>query len=249
MTYHQFAYLYDLLMKDVPYDDWLSFLVRKIEKYGDESIQTIMDLACGTGELSIKLANQGYHVLGVDLSEHMLAVANKKANENQCEISFYQQSMAELAGFENLDCVVCFCDSLNYLQTEEEVKATFQRAYESLRQDGLFIFDVHSIYKISQIFMNQTFCGNEEEVSYIWNCFQGENPNSVEHDLSFFVQVNENSNLYERFDEYHFQRTFPILQYTNWLEEAGFTVLEINGDFNDLPVSDHTERVFFTAKK
>lgn len=249
MTYQHFAYIYDDLMKDVPYDLWLDFVKRKIEKYGEGFTSSIIDLGCGTGELSIRLVKAGFQVSGVDLSEDMLAVANEKANAHNCHIDFYQQSMAELSGFHEVDCIVCFCDSLNYLQTEEEVIQTFKKSYESLRKGGLFIFDVHSIYKVSQIFMNQSFVNSDEEVSYIWNCFPGEFPNSVEHDLSFFVKVRDSENLYERFDEYHFQRTFPIRRYQDWLMQAGFTILEISGDFQDTLPADDYERVFFTVKK
>lgn len=249
MTYTHFSYLYDDLMKDVPYNQWLDFVMRRIKKYGNHSIHTILDLGCGTGELSIKLTGAGFQVSGVDLSEHMLAVANEKAKTHHADIHFYQQSMAELTGFEKIDCVVCFCDSLNYLKTEEEVLQTFKRTFESLKSGGLFMFDVHSIYKISQIFMNQSFVNNGEDVSYIWNCFPGEDPNSVEHDLSFFVKAPGRDHVYERFDEYHFQRTYPIVQYQKWLEEIGFTVLDISGDFQDTRPQNQCERVFFTAKK
>lgn len=115
----------------------------------------------------------------------MLAVAQAKAEQNGLQIPFYLQNMAELEGFSEFDIIGIFCDSLNYLKTESEVKDTFMRAHAHLKRDGLFIFDVHSIYKIMQIFMNQTFAENDEEISYIWHSYQGEYPNSVEHDLSF----------------------------------------------------------------
>jgi SAM-dependent methyltransferase len=249
MTYKHFAFLYDELMKDVPYDAWLAFVKRKLAKYGNSSVHSFIDLGCGTGALSIRLAKEGFSVIGVDLSEHMLAIANQKAIAENCRIEYYQQSMAELSGFTDIDCVVCFCDSLNYLQTEDEVKQTFKQTFTSLKKDGLFIFDVHSIYKISQIFMNQSFVCNDEEVSYIWNCFPGDVPNSIKHDLSFFAKVLDHDNLYERFDEYHLQRTFPVIQYQEMLEEAGFTILEVSGDFEDISLSDNCERVFFTVRK
>ena len=60
-----------------------------------------------------------------------------------------------------------FCDSLNYLQTEQDVIRTFERVQQHLKQGGLFLFDVHSLYKMNALFIDQTYAYNGEEISYI----------------------------------------------------------------------------------
>lgn len=246
MTYNSFAYLYDRLMDDVPYPSWVELVNRYCQKHNLGGNPSLLDLACGTGSLSLLLHEAGYRVTGVDLSEDMLSVAAVKAGEAGAAIPFYQQDMRELEGFDPFDVITIFCDSLNYLSSEDDVHRTFRRAFEHVKEGGLFLFDVHSIYKISQIFMNQTFSGNEEDVSYIWNCFPGEHPNSVEHDLTFFMRNDDD--LYERFDELHQQRTFSVLDYKKWLEEAGFRNIEVTSDFGET-LSDEAERIFFAAQK
>ncbi|WP_066064030.1 class I SAM-dependent DNA methyltransferase [Neobacillus soli] len=252
MSYEQFAYLYDELMKDAPYDEWVQFVKEKCLKYSVTNGSTapqLLDLACGTGELSVRFAENGFQVTGVDLSEDMLAVAQAKAEEAGVKgIPFFQQNMADLDGHGQFDVIGIFCDSLNYLETEAEVIATFANVIEHLSDKGIFIFDVHSIYKIAEVFINQTFALNEEEVSYIWNSFPGELPNSVEHELSFFV-LDEKTGKYDRFDELHLQRTYPIEQYSNWLLEAGFELLEVCADFDDTVPSTNSERILFVARK
>lgn len=247
MSYEQFAYLYDELMKDAPYHQWVQFVNEKLEKY---SVQgpglSFLDLACGTGELSVRLAKAGFKVTGVDLSADMLAVAQAKAEEAGVRIPFYQQNMADLEGLGQFDVIGIFCDSLNYLSTEQEVQDTFLHAYHHLKEDGVFVFDVHSLYKISQVFMNQTFVDDGEEISYIWNSFPGDDANSVEHELSFFV-LDERTGMYNRFDELHFQRTYPVHQYTDWLEQAGFKRIEVNADFEHVNPQAQSERIFFIA--
>ncbi|MFJ8264669.1 class I SAM-dependent DNA methyltransferase [Peribacillus asahii] len=247
MSYERFAYVYDELMKDAPYEKWLALLTAKLEQYGVQGKQ-LLDLACGTGEMTIELARNGFHVTGVDLSDEMLLVAQEKAFKRGVSIPFYQQNMAELEGLGSYDCITIFCDSLNYLKTENEVLQTFRGIYHHLREGGLLLFDVHSIYKMEHIFHNNTFAVNEEEVAYIWSCFPGEAPYSVEHDLSFFVQDAE-SGLYERFDEFHYQRTYMPSQYKDWLEEVGFEVLEVLADFEEAPVEDQAERILFVVRK
>jgi 2-polyprenyl-3-methyl-5-hydroxy-6-metoxy-1,4-benzoquinol methylase len=246
MNYGEFAYIYDELMKDVPYHLWIEWVKKKSSRF--QHPIKIMDLACGTGELSVRLSRLGYEVTGVDLSADMLTVAKAKADEENANIAFFQQNMTELEGFPPFDMIICCCDSLNYLSTEQEVKQTFFKVFQHLKNGGMFLFDVHSIFKISQIFMNQTFVSNEEEISYIWNCFPGEESNSVIHDLTFFVK-DDRKHCYHRFDELHVQRTFSIQQYSQWLEEAGFMIEEITADFQSLPPVDTSERIFFSAMK
>ncbi|MFC4320851.1 class I SAM-dependent DNA methyltransferase [Litchfieldia salsa] len=247
MSYERFAYLYDRLMEDVPYEKWLDFLQKKIEQYSHRKMDIILDLACGTGEISVPLSQLGFQVVAIDLSDDMLSVANEKAAEANQQIMFYQQNMTELEGLPQFDVIVIFCDSLNYLSTSEEVIKTFQHVKKYLKEDGLFLFDVHSIYKMNHLFLNQTYVGTEDDVSFIWNCFPGSAEHSVEHELSFFV-LDEETSMYERFDEVHYQRTFPIEEYEKWLTDLGFEVLEINGDF-DQHVTNESERIFYTAKK
>ncbi|MEH7109561.1 class I SAM-dependent DNA methyltransferase [Bacillus sp. JJ1764] len=247
MSYEHFAYLYDELMRDAPYDDWVQYVKSKMLKYGIKG-NRMLDLACGTGELSVRFAKEGFQVTGIDLSEDMLAVAQMKAAEAGLQIPFYQQNMAALEGVGNTDIIGIFCDSLNYLETEEEIKSTLDHAHRALNDGGLLIFDVHSIYKVSEVFVNQTFAINEDEISYIWNSFPGEGSNSVEHELSFFV-LDEKSGKYDRYDELHFQRTYPVEHYSSWLAESGFKLLEINADFEEQPPQNNSERVFFVAMK
>ncbi|MEH7093792.1 class I SAM-dependent DNA methyltransferase [Neobacillus vireti] len=247
MSYEQFAYLYDELMKDAPYDQWVSFVKNMLVKYEIEAT-SLLDLACGTGELSVRFAKQGLDVTGVDLSEDMLSVAQVKAEAAGVKIPFFQQDMANLEGQGQFDVIGIFCDSLNYLQTEEDVLSTFLNVHQHLHDHGIFIFDVHSIYKMTDVFINQTFALNEDKISYIWNSFPGDDPNSVEHELSFFV-LDERTGKYDRIDELHYQRTYSIDQYSDWLDTAGFQLLEMSADFEQFEPMKESERIFFVAKK
>lgn len=247
MSYEKFAYLYDELMQDAPYDLWVDFVQRKRKKY-DVQGKSLLDLACGTGELSVRFAKEGLEVTGVDLSEDMLSVAQAKSEGMGMKIPFFQQDMAELGGFEQFDMIGIFCDSLNYLLSEEMIEKTFLNVYHYLKKGGLFLFDVHSLYKVNQQFVNHSFSYNGDDLAYIWNSFSGEFTNSVEHELSFFV-LDEQSGKYDRFDEVHFQRTFPIEQYSKWLHQTGFNLLEITADFESKEPQSSSERIFFVVQK
>lgn len=247
MSYEQFAQVYDELMQDAPYDQWVAFVLERLKEHHIEGNE-LLDVGCGTGELSVRFAQQGFSVTGVDLSPDMLTVARSKADEKGLQIPFFEQDMADLEGLEGYDMIGIFCDSLNYLPSEEKVLRTFLNAFAALRVGGVLFFDVHSIFKITEVFMNQTFTVNDEHIAYIWSCFPGEFPNSVEHELSFFVQDMDDGK-YNRIDEFHEQRTFSIEQYSEWLEEAGFEILEISADFVGKPPKQNSERIFFMARK
>lgn len=247
MMYEKFAMLYDALMADAPYDRWVEFVLNA-RKLWNPSAKSVLDLACGTGEIGVRLAKLGFNVTGVDLSADMLTIAQQKASETGVDIPFFQQNMSELELPNRYDIIIIFCDSLNYLEREKEVVETFRRCQMLLNDDGLLLFDVHSPAKIEKGFIDKTFAYNGEDVSYIWNCFPGEHPYSVEHELTFFV-YDERTGKYERFDEWHKERTFPIEQYRDWLVECGFSILSIAGGFSFEPVSEHAERIFFCAQK
>ncbi|WP_209122966.1 class I SAM-dependent methyltransferase [Alkalihalobacillus sp. BA299] len=245
MNYEQFAYLYDQLMKDAPYDEWLTFTEKMLQTYLPEA-RELLDVGCGTGELMLRLAKAGYDVTGVDLSSDMLMVASEKLEAAKLNASFYEQDMRRLEGLGPFDAILTYCDSLNYLASPEEVQMAFSSFYQALKGEGLLLFDVHSCFKMDTVFAGQVFADDEENVSYIWKAFEGERPHSVEHDLTFFVRNEDKS--YSRYEEFHQQRTYPIEQYNQWLIEAGFTIVNISADFGQ-ELSEESERIFFIAKK
>jgi SAM-dependent methyltransferase len=246
MNYEKFAYMYDKLMSDAPYDQWVSFVL-EVMKQNEIVNGKILDVGCGTGNIAIPLSELALAVTAVDLSAEMLMIAQAKSQEKQTDVKFFQQDMRELEGLGTFDVVISLCDSINYLNNQDEVATTFQGVYDHLNNSGIFIFDVHSIYKIDEIFRGNTFADSGEEIAYIWECFAGESDHSIEHELSFFMK-NERG-LYERFDELHKQRTYPIEVYKQALENTGFTVEQVTGDFSLATLPKNSLRWFFVAKK
>ncbi|WP_027725728.1 class I SAM-dependent DNA methyltransferase [Tuberibacillus calidus] len=245
-AYQHFATFYDVLMSDAPYDLWVEFLKRKTLQYGITGGR-LLDVGCGTGTLALMLSATGYQVTGVDLSEEMLAVALDKALQEDVNVHFIQQDMRHLDLGETFEVVTAFCDVMNYLENESDVMSSLQSVYHHLAPGGLFLFDVHSVYKMDCLFRNHSFSYAGEDLAYIWDVFEGAFPHSVEHEISFFVE--ESPGLYRRFDECHRQRTFPVEFYKSRLEQTGFTVLSVEGDFKEGRPAEDAERLFFTAVK
>jgi cyclopropane fatty-acyl-phospholipid synthase-like methyltransferase len=245
-SYQHFAFLYDVLMDEAPYEKWLDFFQKKVSGHLN-SAKSLLDIGCGTGTLAIQLAGQGFNVTGVDLSDEMLAVSASKLAETDQRITFVQQDMRQLQLGQTFPIATAFCDVINYLESFEDVKETFSSVYDHLDDGGLFLFDVHSVYKMDHIFQGASFCSADPELSYIWECFEGAHEHSIEHELSFFVQ--EDNGFYRRYDETHKQRTFDKADYVLALEDAGFKLISVEGDFEEGAPHEHAERLFFTAIK
>lgn len=243
-SYERFAEVYDELMTDIPYAQYVEWISRFAPA---TQYKNLLDIGCGTGTLACLLHEAGYNVTGIDLSEDMLAVASARMNANGISMPLYAMSMDELDGFDNLDVAIIPIDSINYVKEEANVFETLKRIYESLRDGGQLFFDVHSLFKMDSIFLDGPFTYDDGEITYVWHTEPGDFEHSVYHQMTFFVQT-ENG-LFERFDEEHFQRTFAIKQYEAWLTELGFTSVEVTSDWSDEAPHDESERIFIRAVK
>lgn len=245
MSYESFAYLYDELMEDAPYDKWYDFTKNYVNQYHPNA-KTILDVGCGTGEMIVRYAKAGFQVTGVDLSSDMLTVAQEKVEQLGLSCQLFEQDMRALEGLPTFDVVTVYCDSLNYLETENDVFLAFQQFHQVLNENGLLLFDVHSEYKMKHIFDHATFAEDLGHLAYIWHTFPGEKENSVEHELTFFVE--RENGYYERFEENHYQRTLSVQTYKRLLKEAKFEIVNITSDFSNT-ITEQCERLFFVAKK
>ena len=160
-AYEALAGCYDELTYDIRYEKTLTFFERLCAR---EQCQPhlVLDLACGTGSLSMLLAGRGYRVIGADLSEDMLAEAERKARElPECSRPFFIcQPMQRLRLAEPVDAVICALDSLNYLTRPDDCRKTLRRVYNALKSGGLFVFDINTPTKLrgldGQVFLDET---------------------------------------------------------------------------------------------
>ncbi|ASS74761.1 hypothetical protein CIG75_07075 [Tumebacillus algifaecis] len=246
-SYGDFAQYYDRLMQDAPYDSWLTFFEQALARY-DLMPRHIADLGCGTGTISLALYEQGYKVTGVDLSEDMLAQAGAKLTSHSPRLRFLCQDLRELHLPEACDLAVSFCDSLNYITDEADLGQIFARVKQQLRPNGVFLFDMHSLYKLREKLGQNVFYEVGEEVTYLWQSRFDEASSTVEYDITFFALEDDAEQLYRRFHEYHVQRAYELDTVKRLLKDAGFQTVEVYADFCwDVP-TDLTERYFFVAR-
>lgn len=242
-SYETFAKVYDSIMDDSLYEKWTDFSLRHFPK----NKKKLLELACGTGIQSVYFKQSGLDVTGLDLSPEMIKVAQKRAEAENIEIPFIQGNMLDLSGVGTYDLVTCYSDSICYMEDEVAVGDVFEQVYHHLNDGGVFIFDVHSTYQVNEVFPEYSYHENAEDFAFIWDSYSGEAPNSIVHELTFFVE--EENGLFSRYDEVHEERTYEVLTYDILLEEAGFRDIKIYADFEDKEPVNDSKRWFFVAKK
>lgn len=245
MAYETFAFVYDEVMDETLYQQWLAFSLRHLPKTTNQ----ILELACGTGALAVEFAQAGFEVTGLDLSEEMLTLASDRALEADTNVNWIAGDMLDLTDIGTYQAVTCFSDSLCYMQDETQVKQVFAGVYQLLEDTGTFIFDVHSLFQIDEVFPAYSFHDQTEDFAFLWDSYPGSEKHSIEHFLTFFVEEQEGSGRFIREDELHQERTYPLESYLRMLENSGFSKVEAFSDFTDEAASEKSKRWFFVAYK
>lgn len=245
-AYTDFAAVYDTFMDETPYEDWSAFLCGRLRQEGIAD-GLVLDLGCGTGTLTELLAEAGYDMIGVDLSAEMLNIAMEKRERSRKEILYLCQDMRELELYGTVRAVVCVCDSLNYLLEEEDLLETFRLVNNYLDPGGLFVFDFNTVYKYETVIGDTVIAENRELCSFIWENYYHAGEEINEYDLTVFVQ--EEEDLFRRFQETHYQRGYRLEQVKRLVEEAGLLFEEALDADTRGEATAQSERIYVLARE
>lgn len=244
-SYISFADFYDGLTENVEYDKRCEYILKVFEKHNHKPA-LLLDLACGTGSLTIELAKTGIYVYGVDASAEMLCQAQSKAMEEGLQIFFLCQQMQELELYGLVDTCVCTLDSINHLESEEDVQAAFNALSIYMEKSGLFVFDVNTLYKHREILANNTFVYDTEDVFCVWQNTLLED-DVVEIDLDFFELAEDGA--YIRSSESFCEKAYSHEKIAEMLQKAGFKLLACYGDMSFEKPKDDEQRAIYVAQK
>ncbi len=244
-AYETFASVYDLFMGQTEEDNRLTHIRAIWEKY-DSAPRTILDLGCGTGSALLPLAQEGFDVIGVDLSPEMLAEADRKARENGVSVRLFCQDMTELELDEQADCILSLCDCMNYLTEEGQLAAALRRAAAHMKPEGLLLFDMNTEYKFREVLGQGSFGAAEERAAYIWENDYDAEEKINEYYVSFFIEREDG--LYERVEEYHYERAYTTEEIERTLREAGLELLEVTDGYCFAAPHEKSERLLFVAR-
>lgn len=290
-SYSAFAYVYDELMDNVPYDAWAEYLIGLLKENGvPEGL--VCELGCGTGQMTRRLAAAGYDMIGIDLSEEMLDVAREQeygayegeddfdeeefagsasdageefsgeadADTTESSILYLQQDMRSFELYGTVSAVVSICDSMNYMTSDEDLLQVFRLVNNYLDKDGVFIFDMNTEYKYKELMGDTTIAENREDVSFIWENLYDEEKRLNEYCLTLFAKVeaeddeeeneeNGRAALYEKYEEVHLQRAYPLDEVKRLLAEAGMTFVAAYDVLTHETPGPECERMYIVAKE
>lgn len=235
MAYELFSYYYDSLMDQSFYKDYYSF-INEVATF-----ESVLELACGTGEIAIRLTKDQKEVYATDLSKDILEVAKIKAMQADVTLMLARIDMTDFQVDRQVDLVLCLCDSINYILDKENVSKTFKNAYLATKEQGTFIFDVNSIFKMENTLLNYHEKEDDNEFYFEWKVSKlgyGE----IKHDIWIHDKI-EKEKIYEE----HFQKTLEVKEYMEMLHNVGFKQIELFSDFKEY--KENGERVIFVCRK
>lgn len=245
-SYAAFADYYDALTQNVDYNRYADYLCQILERERHDAGITL-DLACGTGSLTLALFDRGLDVYGIDGSPDMLSIAQQKAADQEKQILFLCQKMQKIDLYGTVNTVFCVLDSINHMTAEQDVQNTFARVSLFLDPGGYFVFDVNTVYKHAQVLANNTFVYDTDAVYCVWqNQYQGGETHLVDITLDFFAQENQ---VYYRSGEQFRERAYPVEQLQSMLEQAGLETVAIYDEMTFDPPKADSQRLVFVTKK
>lgn len=242
-SYEVLSSYYDRFTDDVGYGQWAEYIETHFRRANLQP-ETILDLACGTGSLTVELAQRGYHIIGVDASEEMLSLAAQRSISLTPRPFFVHQRMEALTLPYQMDACICCLDSINYITNPHALEEAFCRVWKSLSPNGMFIFDINTPKKFLDI-AGQSFVREDEDVFCIWQCLIHENLCTYDFDIF----ENQGKNHWARFKEQHEERIYPTEILRSYLEKAGFEDISVYPELRFDTITGEEHRVFFTARK
>lgn len=245
-AYTGFAEVYDTFMDNIPYGEWCRYLTGLLKKYGVED-GLVLDLGCGTGSVTELLSEEGYDMIGVDNSEDMLQIAMDKRAASGRDILYLLQDMRDFELYGTVAAVVSICDCMNYILEYDDLVEVFSLVNNYLDPEGIFIFDLNTIYKYENVLGESTIAEDREESSFIWENYYDQDTMVNEYDLALFIRMEDD--LYRKYVETHYQKAYSLDTVKRALSEAGMDFVAAYDAFTENPIREDSERIYVVARE
>ena len=243
--YRALSAFYDRLMPKSDNEARADYLLALFARFGKPP-HSLLDLACGTGEMTETLAKRGLDMTGVDGSEEMLLEAADKVQGFTPDVLLLRQDMRELDLRDVVDGAVCLQDSLNHLLKTADLQAVFDRLRLFVAPGGLVLFDMNTPYKHREILGNNDFILETDGLVCNWQNLYTEKTATVDMQLDFFEE--QPDGCYVRTSDFVRERAYTLKTIKQILEKAEFELCAVFADGTfDEPAAD-CERWMLVAK-
>lgn len=240
-VYTKLAEIYDEIMSEVDYDLWADYIDALMLKHHPHP-KTVMELACGTGSLTLSLDElECYSLSGTDKSPQMIAKAKQKNDARRCNVDFSVMNFLNITDNRRYDIVLCLFDSINYLHNPQDIIQFLNESKKLLTPESLLIFDfttpVNSIEAIE-------YLHNEEgTTSNNFHFYRSSTYNDEEqiHINRFRIQAltPDRQTVQEEFMEIHKQKIYTLEQ---MLGIIGHTAYRIEAKYDGFEFQEAHEK-------
>ena len=231
------ARVYDRIMADIEYDEWLEFVLTKAAELGFTG-GPLLDLGCGTGNGTVPVAELGYDVEGLDASDSMLAVARAKLPH----VRFHQAEFQTFTLERRYALVYSIFDSLNNLLTDDDFSAMARNVHAHLAPGGVFVFDVNTTAGLRQLWEGGVASGWADDVYYRWEHSFDEARQLAK--VEAYCDTAEGA-----FTEVHYERGYDPPLVTRLLTAAGFSDVEVVAHPDGGALHSDTDRLWVAARR
>lgn len=248
-AYTYLPIIYDRLMQDVDYEKWADFIIDLLkEDAGNSRFKNILELGCGSGNITEKFLEKGFEVVGIDSSFEMLEAARRKTSMYGDKIILLEQDITDIEfDVYEIDAVIAANDVFNYITDKEDIRKIFRFVYSHLSEGAGFVFDISSSYKLSAILGNNVYSETMDDLVYIWENYYDNETKILEMDINFFIKNSKDT--YDRYEEQHIQKAYEENEMKKLLEDCGFKDIKTYYDFKMGDSGSDPERIFFCCNK
>jgi SAM-dependent methyltransferase len=233
--YEVLADIYDEWTDGTPYELWYDAIARWLRESA-EPVRRVLDVCCGTGQMTGRLVDDGFEVTAVDGSESMI----RRARERLGVSATLERRLLPDLPTGPFDAAVCSFDSVNYLAGDGELGRTLASVASALRPGGRFIVDTNSEHKLRDVFGSSHYGDVRERFGYVWRNRVDEKRKCVEFLITIYLEGADG--LHTREDEHHVQRWFGREEFAEAARRSGFDVLRVTDDYTEAPVTAETLR-------
>ena len=261
-AYTGFAEVYDLFMDNVPYDEWADRLMRNFAAQGVEE-GLVCELGCGTGQMTRRMADRGFDMIGIDVSEEMLGAAQeaeeaaggesgispdrKPANAPaHLPILYLQQDIREFELYGTVRAAFSVCGTLNYITSPEDLLTVFRLVNNYLDPGGVFVFDVHTPAYYEEI-GDTAIAETRDEAAFIWENEYDPGTREDVYEMTFFIR--DDTARYRRIEETHVQRGWTEEEVRRILEKSGLIFISAEDADTGEGADEDTQTLWIAARE
>ena len=245
-VFEAYSGYYDLLYQDKDYEGEVKYIDSLLQTYGVSGCRELLEFGSGTGKHGRLLAEKGYNIIGIELSDSMVQKA-QKTDGFTCQ----QGDVRTISLGRSFDAVIALFHVVSYQTTNADVQAVFQRATEHLQVGGLFVFDVWyspAVYHRKPEIRVKRMDNNEVEIIRIAEPNILPNENRVDVNYTVFVR-DKITDSYSKFSETHPMRHFSIPEIEYFTEKNNFKVMKTEEFLTGNSPSENTWGVCFVLRK